>query len=76
MDDDTLWAIVINGSPIAAAFALAILDKRLGGKISELKRKLDEMDDPHRMDAPHRKSGVAGAIPAGSRKGGVVYGRG
>lgn len=71
MDDDTLWAIVINGSPMAAAFALAILDKRLGGKISELKRKLDE------MDAPHRKSGVAGAIPAGSKNlRGVAYGRG
>ena len=70
MDDETLWAIALNGSPMAAAFALAILDERLGGRISELKRKLDE------MDAPHRKSGLAGEIPAGSRKGGVAYGRG
>jgi hypothetical protein len=70
VDDETLWAIALNGSPIAAAIALAILDERLGGKISELKKKLDE------MYAPHRRSGMAGEIPAGSRKGGVTYGRG
>jgi len=56
MDDETLWAIALNGSPMAAAFALAILDERLGGKISELKKKLDE------MDTPHRKNSLAGEV--------------
>ena len=68
MDDEKLWAIVLNGHPLASALALVVLDERIGEKISELKRKLDE------MDAPHRK-GSAGANPAGSRIGGALYGR-
>jgi len=64
MDDETLWAIVINGSPMAAAFALAILDERLGGKISELKRKLDEMDAPHRRSS---ESELRGRVEIGFR---------
>ncbi len=68
LDDEKLWAIALNGHPLASALAFVVLDERLGGKISELKRKLDE------MDAPHRK-GSAGANPAGSKAGGELYGR-
>lgn len=41
IDSEKLWEIVMNGSPTAAAIALLVLDEQLGGKILELKRKLE-----------------------------------
>jgi len=46
MDKETLWYIALNGSPMASAFALAKLDDLLGGKILELKRKIEGAPSP------------------------------
>ena len=43
IDNEKLWKLITNGSPTVAAMALLVLDERLGGKILELKKKLEEM---------------------------------
>jgi|GEM_PF-2794818 hypothetical protein len=41
IDSEKLWKLVTNGSPTVAAMALLVLDEQLGGKISELKKKME-----------------------------------
>lgn len=40
MEKEKLWQIALNGEPFASAVALALLDKELGGKLSELLEKI------------------------------------
>ena len=40
---DDLWCIATSSSPLTSALALTVLDKLLGGKISELTKKLQEV---------------------------------
>ena len=42
VDVNKLWDYALHGSPVVSAMALAILDKLLGGKISELKKRIKE----------------------------------
>ena len=42
MDIKKLWDCALYGSPVVSAMALAVLDRQLGGKISELRRKIKE----------------------------------
>ncbi len=40
LSDDDLLLMALSSSPIEAAFALVILDKRLKGRISELAERI------------------------------------
>ena len=42
VDINKLWDYALHGSPVVSAMALAILDRLLDGKISELKKRIKE----------------------------------
>ena len=44
IDEGVLWNAVFHGSPVMAAIALAILDEKHNGKITELKEKIEKGD--------------------------------
>jgi len=59
MDEETLWYIALNGSPMASAFALAMLDDLLNGQILELKRRI--------VDAPSPSGGLPVRVRQGAK---------
>ena len=40
LSNEELWNLAFTGSPVTAALALTVLDERLGGKVSELAKKI------------------------------------